>query len=71
MARIIDLGLKKPDDPIFTEGIGIVSIRKPAPSVGPRLNSPELESAKENPATAQPEVPENQTRKEPPHEPST
>ena len=52
MARIIDLGLKKPDDPIFTEGIGIVSIRKPAPSVGPRLNSPELESTKENPADA-------------------
>ena len=31
MARIIDLGLKKPDDPIFTEGIGIISIRKPKP----------------------------------------
>ena len=29
MARIIDLGLKKPDDPIFTEGIRIISIRKP------------------------------------------
>ena len=31
MARIIDLGLKKPDDPIFTEGIGIISIRKQNP----------------------------------------
>jgi len=71
MARIIDLGLKKPDDPIFTEGIGIVSIRKPAPSAWPRLNSPKLESAKENPTTAQPEVSENQTQKETPHEPST
>jgi len=29
MAKIIDLGLKKADDPIFTEGIGIISIRKP------------------------------------------
>jgi hypothetical protein len=31
MARIIDLGLKKADDPIFTEGIRFISIRKPKP----------------------------------------
>jgi len=71
MAKFIDLGQKKPDDPIFTEGIRFISIRKPKPSQGLCSNSPKLESAKENPATAQPEVPENQTRKEPPHEPST
>ena len=29
MAKIIDLGLKKADDPIFTEGIRFTSIRKP------------------------------------------
>jgi len=29
MAKIIDLGLKKADDPIFTEGIRLISIRKP------------------------------------------
>ena len=52
MAKFIDLGQKKADDPIFTEGIGIVFIRKPAPYVGPHLNSPELESTKENPADA-------------------
>ena len=34
MAKIIDLGLKKPDDPIFTEGIGIISIRKLTPQSG-------------------------------------
>jgi len=34
MAKIIDLGLKKADDPIFTEGIGIISIRKPTSPVG-------------------------------------
>ena len=34
MAKIIDLGLKKSDDPIFTEGIGIISIRKPTPQPG-------------------------------------
>jgi len=34
MAKIIDLGLKKADDPIFTEGIGIISIRKPTPQPG-------------------------------------
>ena len=28
MAKIIDLGMKKADDPIFTEGIGIISIRR-------------------------------------------
>lgn len=37
MAHIIDLGLKKPDDPIFTEGIRIISIRKsnPIPTPSP------------------------------------
>ena len=34
MAKIIDLGLKKADDPIFTEGIGIISILKPTPQPG-------------------------------------
>ena len=29
MAHFIDKGLKGPDDPIFREGIGIVSVRKP------------------------------------------
>ena len=29
MARIIDLGIAGPDDPIYTEGIRIISIRKP------------------------------------------
>ena len=53
MARIIDLGLKKPDDPIFTEGIGIVSFRKPNPSVGPRSI-----------ASNQTEVPKIQTKNE-------
>jgi len=28
MAKFIDRGVKKADDPIFTEGIGIISIRK-------------------------------------------
>ena len=31
MAKIIDLGQKKADDPIFTEGIRFISIRKPTP----------------------------------------
>ena len=31
MAKIIDLGLKKADDPIFTEGIRFTSILKPTP----------------------------------------
>ncbi len=31
MAHFIDKGLKGPDEPIFREGIGIVSVRKPAP----------------------------------------
>ena len=34
MAKIIDLGLKKADDPIFTEGIHFTSIRKPTSPVG-------------------------------------
>ena len=34
MAKIIDLGLKKADDPIFTEGIRFISIRKPKPQPG-------------------------------------
>ena len=28
MAKFIDLGVKKADDPIYTEGIGIISISK-------------------------------------------
>jgi hypothetical protein len=28
MAKIIDLGLKKADDPIFSEGLRITSVRK-------------------------------------------
>jgi len=31
MAKIIDLGLKIADDPIFTEGIRFTSICKPTP----------------------------------------
>lgn len=31
MAKFIDLGQKKADDPIFTEGIRFISIRKPKP----------------------------------------
>ena len=31
MARIIDHGLAGPDDPIYSEGIRIFSIRKPNP----------------------------------------
>jgi hypothetical protein len=34
MAKIIDLGLKKADDPIFTEGIRFTSIHKPTPQPG-------------------------------------
>jgi hypothetical protein len=34
MAKIIDLGQKKADDPIFTEGIRFISIRKPTLPVG-------------------------------------
>ena len=34
MAKIIDLGLKKADDPIFTEGIRFISIRKPTSQSG-------------------------------------
>ena len=34
MAKIIDLGQKKADDPIFSEGIGIISIHKPTPQPG-------------------------------------
>jgi len=60
MAKFIDLGQKKPDDPIFTEGIRFISICKPTSPVGAvTLNDP-----CPDPATAQPEVPENQTRKE-------
>jgi len=28
MAKFIDLGVAKADDPIYTEGIGIISIRR-------------------------------------------
>jgi len=28
MAKFIDRGVKKADDPIYTEGIGIISIRR-------------------------------------------
>jgi hypothetical protein len=31
MAKIIDLGIKKANDPIFTEGIRFTSIRRPTP----------------------------------------
>ena len=34
MAKFIDLGQKKADDPIFTEGIRFISIRKPKPQLG-------------------------------------
>ena len=58
MAKIIDLGLKKADDPIFTEGIRFISIRKPTLPVGAVIpNGP-----CPDPTT---------TNKETPHEPST
>jgi len=60
MAKIIDLGLKKADDPIFTEGIRFISIRKPTPPVGAVIpNGP-----CPDPKTPTP------TNKETPHEPS-
>ena len=34
MAKFIDLGQKKADDPIFSEGIRFISIRKPKPQPG-------------------------------------
>ena len=58
MAKIIDLGLKKPDDPIFTEGIRIISIRKPT--------SPSGSAAPNDPATTP-----TPTTKQIPHEPQT
>jgi len=57
MAKIIDLGLKKADDPIFTEGIGIISIRKPKPQLGAVVAN-------------EPVTPPTPTNKETPHEPS-
>ena len=36
MAKIIDHGLAGPDDPIYTEGISIFSIRKPTPPPTPK-----------------------------------
>ena len=39
MAKIIDLGQKKADDPIFTEGIRFISIRKPKPQPGTVVNN--------------------------------
>jgi len=69
MAKFIDLGQKKADDPIFTEGIRFISIRKPKPSQGLCSNSPKLESAKEKPNCPCPDS--STPTKEPPHEPST
>ena len=57
MAKIIDLGLKKADDPIFTEGIRFISIRKPIPQ-------PETVAANDPVTTPTP------TNKETSHEPS-
>ena len=57
MAKIIDLGQKKADDPIFTEGIRFISIRKPKPQ-------PRTVVAKDPVTTPRP------TNKETPHEPS-
>ena len=60
MAKIIDLGQKKADDPIFTEGIRFISIRKPTLPVGAVIpNGP-----CPDPTTPTP------TNKETPHEPS-
>ena len=56
MAKIIDLGQKKADDPIFTEGIRFISIRKPTLPVGAVIpNGP---------------CPDPTPTKETPHEPS-
>ena len=57
MAKIIDLGLKKADDPIFTEGIRLISIRKPKPQPVTVVNN--------DPVTTP-----TLTNKETPHEPS-
>ena len=57
MAKFIDLGLKKADDPIFAEGIRFISIRKPKPQPGTVVNN--------DPATTP-----TPTNKETPHEPS-
>ena len=57
MAKIIDLGQKKADDPIFTEGIRFISIRKPRPQPGTVVANDPI-------TTPTP------TNKETPHEPS-
>ena len=44
MARIIDLGLKKPDDPIFTEGIRVISIRKHQANVNQTPSAKRIDS---------------------------
>ena len=55
MAKFIDLGLNKADDPIFAEGIRFISIRKPKPQPGTVVNN--------DPATTP-----TPTNKETPHE---
>ena len=58
MAKFIDRGVAKADDPIYTEGIGIISIRRqPKPQLGTVVNN--------DPATTP-----KPTNKETPHEPS-
>jgi hypothetical protein len=50
MAKIIDHGLAGPDDPIYTEGIRIFSIRKPIPP-------PEPKQPEGTPAATPPQIP--------------
>ena len=57
MGKFIDLRLKKADDPIFTEGIRFISIRKPRPQLGTVIAN--------DPVTTP-----TPTNKETPHEPS-
>jgi hypothetical protein len=63
MAHFIDKGLKGPDDPIFTEGIGVISIRKPKPATTP---APSANSADSQPvADRGPATPEKRKDKNP------
>ena len=58
MAKFIDLGVAKADDPIYTEGIGIISIRR----------QPKRPEETATPLVL-PEDPEIQNQKEPQNEP--
>ena len=56
MAHFIDKGMKGPDDPIFREGIGIVSIRKAVPAELPTPPKTQDQTKQtENPGEKRPE----------------